>query len=321
MQVSCGLAPSRNAAERVALAESLGYQRAWLYDSPALYGDVWAGLALAAERTKRIGLGTAVLVPSLRHVMVTAAAIGTIEELAPGRLAVAIGTGFTGRRMFDQRALSWSYVGRYIRDLRALLRGEAVEIDGGMVQMAHPDGYGPKRPIETPIVVAANGPRGLGVARELGDGVMCVGGPQPGFDWCALLQWGTVLDPAEDLSSPRVFEAVAPGIAVVYHASYEANPAGVDALPGGAGWRAEIEQTPEALRHLAVHEDHFVAVSDRDRRHISPSLAAATFTGRPEQLRARLVELEGAGLSELLYAPMGPDIPRELTAMAKALGL
>jgi len=321
MQISCGFAPSKDTPDLVVLAESLGYQRAWLYDSPALYGDIWAGLARAAERTQRIQLGTAVIVPSLRHVMVTAAAIGTIEELAPGRLAVAIGTGFTGRRLFDQRALSWRYVERYVRDLRALLRGEAVEIDGGMAQMAHPEGYGPKRPIETPIVVAANGPLGLRVARELGDGVMCVGGPQPGFDWCVLLQWGTALDAGEDLSSPRVFEAVGPGIAVMYHGSYEANPEAVDALPGGAAWRAEIEQTPEALRHLAVHEGHFVAVGDRDRRHISPDLTAATFTGTPEQLRARLAELEAAGLTELLYAPMGPDLPRELTAMAKALGL
>lgn len=321
MQISCGFAPGEETVELVVLAESLGYERAWIYDSPALYGDVWVALARAAERTGRIGLGTAVLVPSLRHPLVTASAIASIEQLAPGRLAVAIGTGFTGRRMLGQKPLTWSWTERYIRQLRALLRGEAVDVDGGMVRMSHPDGFAPPRPIGTPIVVAANGPVGLAVARELGDGVMCVSTPQPGFDWCVLLQWGTVLGDDEELTSPRVFEAVAPGLAVIYHGSYEANPASVDGLPNGAAWRAEIEKTPEELRHLAVHDRHFVSISELDRRHVAPELAAATFTGRPDQLRARLSELADAGLTEFLYAPMGPDKERELRAMAKALGL
>ena len=36
------------------VAESLGYERAWLYDSPALYPDVWVTLARVAERTERM---------------------------------------------------------------------------------------------------------------------------------------------------------------------------------------------------------------------------------------------------------------------------
>ena len=36
----------------------------WLYDTPALCCDVWMSLAMAAERTSRIGLGPAVLVPA-----------------------------------------------------------------------------------------------------------------------------------------------------------------------------------------------------------------------------------------------------------------
>ena len=55
-------------------------------------------LALAAQRTERIGLGPGVLVPSLRHPMVNAAATATLCALAPGRVAVSFGTGFTGRR-------------------------------------------------------------------------------------------------------------------------------------------------------------------------------------------------------------------------------
>ena len=108
-----------------ALAEELGYQRAWLYDSPAIYHDVWMTLARAAERTRHIGLGPAVLVPSLRHPMVNAAAVATLEELAPGRVAVALGAGFTGRHVLGQRAMRWADVRAYVAALRALLSRRA----------------------------------------------------------------------------------------------------------------------------------------------------------------------------------------------------
>ena len=82
----------------VAIAEELGYERAWLYDSTAVYPDVWMVLSRCAEGTSRIGLGPGVLVPSLRHSMVNAAAIAEFVGQAPGRVAVAIGSGFTALR-------------------------------------------------------------------------------------------------------------------------------------------------------------------------------------------------------------------------------
>jgi 5,10-methylenetetrahydromethanopterin reductase len=89
----------------VELAEMLGYRRAWLYDSPALVTDVWMVLSRCAERTSRIGLGPGVLVPSLRHPMVNAAAIAELVNQAPGRVAVAIGTGFSGRLALGKRPM------------------------------------------------------------------------------------------------------------------------------------------------------------------------------------------------------------------------
>jgi 5,10-methylenetetrahydromethanopterin reductase len=97
MDISCAFATSSDTPSQVELAETLGYKRAWLYDSPALYPDVWMILNRCAERTSRIGLGPGVLVPSLRHPMVNAAAIAELTSQAPGRVAVAIGSGFTGR--------------------------------------------------------------------------------------------------------------------------------------------------------------------------------------------------------------------------------
>jgi 5,10-methylenetetrahydromethanopterin reductase len=105
MDISCAFATSSDTPARVELAETLGYRRAWLYDSPALLPDVWMILSRCAERTSRIGIGPGVLVPSLRHPMVNAAAIAELVNQVPGRVAVAIGSGFTGRMALGQPAM------------------------------------------------------------------------------------------------------------------------------------------------------------------------------------------------------------------------
>src|SRR3954452_6790611 len=109
LELSCAFATGLESHEHARIAESLGYRRAFFYDSPALYPDVWVQLCRAAERTERIVLGPGVLVPSNRHPMTNAAAIGTLVSLAgEDRVIVAVGSGFTGRMAMGQRALRWS---------------------------------------------------------------------------------------------------------------------------------------------------------------------------------------------------------------------
>src|SRR5262245_46372125 len=317
MDLSCSFPPGPRVVEYARLAEELGYRRIWLYDSPLLYPDVWISLAQVAQATSRIGLGPGVLVPSLRHVAAQAAAIATLEALAPGRVAAVVGTGFTGRRLLGKPPLAWRAVAEYLRALRGLLRGEETRVDGARLRMLHPQGFAPPRPIRAPLLVAANGPRGLGVARELGDGVMALGDPPTGFAWCALARSGTLLEPGERFDSPRVFDALAPAIALVYHATYEGAGPAVDHLPRGRAWREAVERVPSDERHLHLHEGHCVAVPERERALIDPALGAMTFSGLLAELRARWSALAAAGATELAYAPAGPDVPRELRAMAR----
>lgn len=326
MDLSCAFATSLDTPAHIAVAEELGYRRAWCYDSPGLYPDVWMVLALAAGRTSRIGLGPAVLVPSLRHPMTNAAAVATLAALAPGRVAVAIGAGFTGRHVLGQRAMRWADVETYVTVLRALLRGEEATWDGSVIRMIHPPGFVADRPVDVPVLVGADGPKGLDVARRLGEGVFSAGRPVSGDgpSWRALLSFGTVLDEGEDVASERVLAAAGHGVAVAYHALYERGGAdAVDGLPGGAAWRAAVEAVPEATRHLAVHDGHLVHLTDRDRAALaegSSLLPVVSFTGTAAALRERVAGLEAAGVTELAYQPAGPDIPGELERMAAALG-
>jgi 5,10-methylenetetrahydromethanopterin reductase len=319
MQISCSVTPGADTVELAKLAESLGYQRIWLHDSPALYRDVFMTLTQVAERCDEIGLGVGVTVPGLRHPLVTASAIATLEALAPGRIAVGVGSGFTARCMLGQRPVPFREVESFVRTVKALLRGEEVEIDGALVQMCHPDGYVPARPLETPIAVAANGPKGLAAARAVGDGVFAMGEPQGGFDWSIFGTAGTVLEDGETFSSPRVVDALGPAVALVYHFTYEVAPAALDEIPGGPEWRASLETVPAERRHLALHEGHGVAPNERERPFLVPELGAGTFTATADELRVRRDQLEAAGVTELVYSPMGSDQRRELTAMAAVL--
>ena len=317
MEFSCAFATSLDTPEHIRIAEALGYRRAWAYDSPALYPDVWVALSLAAERTERIGLGPAVLVPSLRHPMTNAAAVVGLCALAPGRVAVAVGSGFTGRYTLGQRPIRWADVEVYARALRALLAGDTVEWEGRPIRMLHPPGFGAARPVDVPFLIGADGPKGTAVAEAIGDGIFAAGVPNAAATgWHALLQFGTVLGPGEDLRSPRVLEAAGHGLAVAYHAMFErGGPDAVRGFPGGEAWLSAIESLPAADRHLATHEGHLVHLTDRDRAAVTEGaelLGPFTLTGRPAALRNRVAELAAGGVTEVVYQPAGADIPGEL---------
>lgn len=329
MHVSCAFPTTLDTPEHVAVAEDLGYERAWLYDTPQQSPDVWMTLALAAARTTRIGLGPGVLIPTLRHPMVNAAGTAALEAMAPGRVAVAFGTGFTGRRAMGYGAIPWAFMTAYIETYRALLRGEEVGWEGARMQMLHPDGHAAPRPVEVPVLVAALGPKGHEAARALGgDGIFAatsVAEESAAFPWVALLCWGTVLDDGEDPASDRVRDAAGPGWAIAYHATYELSGAeAVRQLPGGAEWLAVLEREREEARHLSVHRQHCVGLNEADRAAwAGPGrdlVGEVTLTGTADVVRERVRDLAAQGVTEIVYQPAGPDIRRELSTFIAAVG-
>jgi 5,10-methylenetetrahydromethanopterin reductase len=325
MDISFATPTTLDSPEHVAIAEELGYRRAWFYDTPQQSPDVWMALALAAERTERIGLGPGVLVPSLRHPMVNAAGTAALEALAPGRVVISFGTGFTGRRaMGIPRPIKWAYMVAYIRAFRGLLRGETVEWEGARMRMLHQPGHAAPRPVEVPVLIGAQGPMGAAVAADLADGVFTVSAVPDfakDFDWVPHLCWGTVLDDGEALESDRVRAAGGPGTVVALHGVYEYSGP-VAEMPGGAAWLAEIERAPEAERHLVVHERHCVGLNAADEAAWDAGahglLKAVTVTGTPDEIRERLATLEEQGATEIVYQPAGPDIRRELERFMEA---
>ena len=322
LRISLAIAPGPDSERLAALAEELGYARFWLYDSPALYEDVWITLGRLAGVTGRLGLGTAVLVPNSRHPMVTASAIATMERLAPGRCTYAFGTGASARWAFDQPALTWRFMHTYLTQLRALLAGETVEIEGRPCAMIHHPDLAVGRPIDVPFVLSAFGPKGMAIARELDAGIMTMFPPPEGFDERIQLVAGTVLDAGETVTDPRVVRAVGPWYVVTHHAVHQGSPEAVDGLPGGVEWRADIEAArPAGQRHLAVWEGHVTHLVDRDTTIVEAAgeeVVGMSWVGDADELRSRATEAAASGVTEIAYAPVGPDVEREIRAFAAA---
>jgi 5,10-methylenetetrahydromethanopterin reductase len=326
IKLSVAFPPIPETPDHIVLAEELGFETAWVYDTPALQLDCWMTLALAAVRTERIRLGPGVLVPSLRHPMVTAAAIATLVGLVgEQRVVMGAGTGFTGRRAMGQKPLSWKNFPAMVGQVQALLRGEDVEIDGELTRMLHWPGQAVDRPINVPWIFGVNGPRGLKAAAQAGCGVF-TSRPRPDADYSniddvVLLAFGTILDDAETVNSQRVIDTAGPGAAVAYHAFLEQRDPRLEGFPNAKRFLELAKAIPLETRHLELHCGHLTELNSIDRQVITgEAMSIPPLTCHAAELPGRLERLAEQGITDVAFQPMG-DIERELRTFAAAAKL
>jgi 5,10-methylenetetrahydromethanopterin reductase len=320
MDISVGFPSGLQTPDHIARAEQLGYRRAWCYDAPAVFADIWMTLARAADRTSRIGLGTAVVIPDYRHLMTTAAAVATLAGQAPGRVAIGLGPG-RAQIMHGGKPGLWKDLDAYTVALRALLRGEEVQWNGTPHRLLHPPGVVAARPIDVPVLLSAEGPKGLEIASRVADGVISFGQAKPDFAWNAVLLHGTVL-PDGPVDEDYLLAAAGAGAGAAYHITYAGGGDAVDRLPNGAQYRAAIERHPADQRAFAMWGHHLIEATPEERAALTPqAVREMTFTGTATELQGRLQEMEKDGATEVIYQPAGPDIDRELVAFAEMAGI
>ncbi len=163
---------------QVQLAESLGYDTAWITDTHLVCRELWVTLTACAAATSRIRLGPGITVPHTRHVSVTASAIATLHELAPGRLVLGVGTGGSASETMGLSVAKTARVATLesmAHALKHLLRGESIRLDTGTdARLA----WLPQ-PVDIPLYLAGSGPRMLDAAGRLGDGAIMYSGVAP----------------------------------------------------------------------------------------------------------------------------------------------
>ncbi len=168
-------------------ADAAGYDAVWVGDSimakPRL--EPLTTLAYLAGITRRVRLGTAVLLPALRHPVVLAHQIANVDQISRGRLVLGLGVGWS----LPAAEREWAACGadhkRRVRRLeehvtlwRMLWRGEPVSHRGDDVELtAHTIGPLPWRSEGPPVLITAGNRGELLPAQfdrfaRLGDGIM-----------------------------------------------------------------------------------------------------------------------------------------------------
>src|SRR5262245_51930599 len=113
-------APLLTMAER---AEAVGFDAAWIGDSITARPrhEPLTLLAAVAARTRRMRLGTAVLLPALRPPVVLAHIVGTLDRIAEGRVILGVGIATDTpaiRKEFAATGVPWDRrVGRFLETL------------------------------------------------------------------------------------------------------------------------------------------------------------------------------------------------------------
>ena len=132
-RVGLGLAARgdvREAARWAQQAEEMGLESVWVHDS-YFERDPITYLSAMGMQTRRIGLGAGALNPYTRHPVVLAMTMSALDDLAPRRCAMALGSGLPLRLSqmaipFDDTVLR---VSEAIDQVRALWRGERLVLN------------------------------------------------------------------------------------------------------------------------------------------------------------------------------------------------
>ncbi|MGH3003068.1 MAG: TIGR03842 family LLM class F420-dependent oxidoreductase [Gaiellaceae bacterium] len=154
--------------ELISLAERHGFEYAWTYDSHVLWQESIPLLAVAARETSTIKMGHFVTNPGTREPTVLASAYATLHDLSDGRMVMGIGRGDSAVRYIGAKPVKVAQFERALAMIKNFMNGREVDWNDRKLQLKWAR---PELP-EIPMWVAGYGPKALGVAGRVGDGVI-----------------------------------------------------------------------------------------------------------------------------------------------------
>lgn len=307
-----GNVPISQMVARAKLAETSGYEALWVADE-RFYREVYSTLAVLAQHTTKIKLGTCVTDPFARHPALTAMAIATLDEISNKRAILGIGAGISG---FSELGVVRKKPAVAIREaihvIRELLKGESVDFHGDVVNFNNGKlSFKPVR-ADIPVYVASNGPLGQRMTGGTADGaimegcgnveevkafraVLAEGARKKGRDPAAVKVVAR-LNACVGADGKAARDAVRPGVARMLAAGrlkfMTAEAQGLT-LPDEA--IAPLANTPYAAG-AAPYAPLLPLVTDR---HVD----AFTLAGTAEEVAAHISELKAAGVDTFLVMP------------------
>jgi len=160
--------PSSRLVELFQLAESEGFEYGWTYDSHVLWQESFPLLTLAAQATTTMKFGHCVTNPGTREPTVLASGYATLHDISNGRMVMGIGRGDSARRYIGQQPVKVAEFERRLAMIREFMNGREVVWNDKELQLKWVRHELP----QIPMWVAGYGPKALGVAGRVGDGVI-----------------------------------------------------------------------------------------------------------------------------------------------------
>ena len=291
--------------------EAAGFDGVGILDSQLLCRDTFVTLGLAAVNTsRRLTLFPAVTNPFTRHVSVLASAVQTVDELAPGRTKVVIGTGYTSAHTIGRKPATLAEMRECITSLRKLLAGQAIDFGTTSGRLAYASGR------HIPVLMAASGPKAIELAGEIADGVMLSVGFHRGIVDAVLghlaegarrsgrklddleIVWTVRVGIADDTAEAR--RQARPNVvhqAILSPRSHWAEHAGL-VLPRLPIPQAVRDIYPD-LSHARDWEEAIAATSFVPDDVIAQLCDTFGLVGTPEYCARRIIDMTGAGVTNL----------------------
>lgn len=162
----------RTTIESAQRAEAQGFDVIYVGDIQSTHRELYTTLTLIATSTERIVLGPGVTNPVTRHPAVTAGGIATLDEIAPGRVFLGMGTGDSAVHNIGQPSATLADTEATLRCIQDLwTHGETTFRDKTV--------RGRRWSGDIPVGITAHGPRALAMAGRIADAVIAGIGMTP----------------------------------------------------------------------------------------------------------------------------------------------
>lgn len=312
------------------LAEAGGLDWFGLGDSPAVFEDVALHLSEAARVTSKICVGPIATHVVVRHPLVVANQLATLSALSAGRVVAAVATGNSAARGLGLPPATRAQLAEALTMMRSYWRGE-----GGTYRRSTVPASSIRRP-DVPLFVAGDGPLGMRLGAELGDGVLYSGSLEPQVlarrvDAARHGHGDAVGQGAPWSRAHQCWVAAACSINGPMEASRELGPALVAianrALRGDLTKRGipeALQADVAAMRDQYDYAAHGTFERPRNREAMSAALAehllrSFCITGSEEAWRDRLVALRAAGVDGVVFIVNQADEIATLAAVIERL--
>lgn len=313
-------------------AEELGLYAAWFEDSQMCAADPVVTMAVTAQHTSRIRLGTGILVPSNRIAPQTACSFASLNSFAPGRLNLGIGTGFSARRAMGLGPVKIEDMRSYIEVIDALLNGEIVEWEfeekRRKIRFVNADKNVTNLTDPIDIYVGANGPKMRRLTADLKAHWMNIyvsldqasetfedmkraridagSSPEP-FKSAMFFTGSYPLAKGEPIDSPRAMRQAGPLAAVLLHNVIEMNQHGTLGSYTGLDKDAlekcrRLYESYKPDPYLSLHRGHAYFVREDEREFMTPEwIRHTTMTAPIEEVQEVIRELINIGYDEIVF--------------------